>query len=55
MTRENSNYSDVLKGCIDFLNANPSETIIMSVEEGYMPTCSFEDTFDTYVQENASK
>ncbi|MBB5636802.1 1-phosphatidylinositol phosphodiesterase [Pedobacter cryoconitis] len=55
---QNLNYSDVLKACIDFLNANPSETIIMSVKEEYTATGntrSFEDTFDAYVQENASK
>ena len=55
---QNLSYSDVLKACIDFLNANPSETIIMSVKEEYTPTGnthSFEDTFDAYVQENASK
>lgn len=55
---QNLNFSDVLKACIDFLDANPSETVIMSVKEEYTPsgnTRSFEETFDAYVKENASK
>ena len=55
---QNLNYSDVLKACIDFLNANPSETIMMSVKEEHTAadnTRSFEQTFDSYVQENAGK
>ncbi|MBB6502218.1 phosphatidylinositol-specific phospholipase C [Pedobacter cryoconitis] len=55
---QNLNFTDVLKACTDFLTANPTETIIMSVKEEYTPTGntrSFEDTFDAYVQENAGK
>jgi 1-phosphatidylinositol phosphodiesterase len=38
--------------CINFLKANPSECIVMSIKEEYNPagtTRTFEDTFDTYV------
>ncbi len=43
--------SGVRDVCINFLNANPGECIIMSVKEEYNPTGntrSFEDTFDWY-------
>jgi 1-phosphatidylinositol phosphodiesterase len=39
--------------CINFLQANPGECIVMSVKEEYTPsgnTRTFEDTFDWYVQ-----
>ncbi|MBV9711342.1 MAG: phosphatidylinositol-specific phospholipase C [Ktedonobacteraceae bacterium] len=39
--------------CVNFLQTNPSECIIMSVKEEYTPsgnTRTFEDTFDWYLQ-----
>lgn len=55
---QNLNFTDVLNACINFLNSNPTETIIMSVKEEHTPsnnTRTFEQTFDTYVQQNPSK
>lgn len=55
---QNLNFNDVLNACINFLNSNPSETIIMSVKEEHTPsnnTRSFEQTFDSYVAQNSSK
>ncbi len=55
---QNLNFTDVLNACINFLNSNPSETIIMSVKEEHTAsnnTRSFEQTFDSYVAQNASK
>lgn len=55
---QNLNFDDVLNACISFLNNNPTETIIMSVKEEHTPTDntrSFEQTFDAYVAQNASK
>lgn len=55
---QNLNFGDVLNACINFLNSNPSETIIMSVKEEHTPSNNsrtFEQTFDSYVQQNASK
>ncbi|RZK81998.1 MAG: phosphatidylinositol-specific phospholipase C domain-containing protein [Pedobacter sp.] len=55
---QNLNFNDVLNACISFLNSNPSETIIMSVKEEHTAsnnTRSFEQTFDSYVAQNASK
>ncbi|WP_129716153.1 phosphatidylinositol-specific phospholipase C [Pedobacter sp. SYP-B3415] len=55
---QNLNFNDVLNACISFLNSNPTETIIMSVKEEHTPsnnTRTFEQTFDSYVQQNASK
>lgn len=55
---QNLNFNDVLNACIGFLNSNPTETIIMSVKEEYDPTNntrSFEQTFDSYVNQNPSK
>jgi len=55
---QNLNFGDVVSACINFLNSNPSETIIMSVKEEHTAsnnTRSFEQTFDSYVQQNASK
>lgn len=49
------NFGDgVLKVCLDFLKANPSETILMSVKQEYSPktnTRTFEQTFDWYIRE----
>jgi len=55
---QNLNFNDVLNACINFLNSHPSEAIIMSVKEEHTPsnnTRSFEQTFDTYVQQNPGK
>ena len=55
---QNQNFDDVLNATIGFLNANPSETVIMSVKEEYTATGdtrSFEATFDSYVAKNPSK
>lgn len=52
------NFTDVLNACLNFLNSNPTETIIMSVKEEHTPsgnTRSFEETFNSYVQQNPSK
>jgi len=52
---QNANFDDVLNATIGFLNANPSETVIMSVKEEYNAsgnTRSFEATFDSYVAKN---
>ena len=52
------NFQDVLNVCYDFLNRNPSETIIMSVKEEHTPASnnrSFEQTFDSYVKANPDK
>ncbi len=55
---QNMNFTDVLNATIGFLNANPGETVIMSVKEEHTPsgnTRSFEATFDSYVAQNPSK
>ncbi|WP_367872076.1 phosphatidylinositol-specific phospholipase C domain-containing protein [Luteolibacter sp. Populi] len=55
---QNMNFTDVLNATIGFLNANPGETVIMSVKEEYNATGntrSFEATFDSYVAGNPSK
>ncbi|WKN31416.1 phosphatidylinositol-specific phospholipase C [Porifericola rhodea] len=55
---QNINFNDVLNDCFSFLQSNPDETIVMSVKEEYDPTNntrSFEQTFDSYVQQNPSK
>jgi 1-phosphatidylinositol phosphodiesterase len=55
---QNENFDDVLNACYSFLNANPTETIIMSVKEEYDEsncTETFEQTFDDYVAKNPSK
>ena len=55
---QNLNFDDVLNATIGFLNANPGETVIMSVKEEHTPsgnTRSFEATFDAYVAQNPSK
>ena len=55
---QNMNFTDVLNATIGFLNANPGETVIMSVKEEHTPsgnTRSFEATFDSYVAGNPSK
>lgn len=55
---QNMNFTDVLNMCYDFLDAHPSETIVMSVKEEYNSsntTRSFEATFDSYIQLNPSK
>lgn len=55
---QNLNFQDVINACIDFLKANPSETILMSVKEEHTAsnnTRSFEQTFDTYIAQNSAK
>jgi Phosphatidylinositol-specific phospholipase C, X domain./Ricin-type beta-trefoil lectin domain. len=55
---QNANFDDVLNAVIGFLNANPTETVIMSVKEEHTPsnnTRSFEQTFDWYVSKNPGK
>lgn len=55
---QNINFNNVLDDTIGFLNANPGETVIMSVKEEHTPsnnTRSFEQTFDAYVAQNPSK
>jgi 1-phosphatidylinositol phosphodiesterase len=55
---QKANFDDVLNRVIAFLNANPSEAVIMSVKEEHTPannTRSFEQTFDSYVQKNPGK
>lgn len=55
---QNINFDDVINATTAFLDANPSETVIMSVKEEYTSsgtTRSFEATFDTYVAKNPAK
>lgn len=55
---QNINFADVLNSTIGFLNANPGETVIMSVKEEHTPSNnnrSFEATFDSYVAQAPSK
>ncbi|SDH16151.1 1-phosphatidylinositol phosphodiesterase [Pedobacter terrae] len=55
---QNLNFNDVLNACINFLNSHPTEAIIMSVKEEHTPSNnsrSFEQTFDSYVQQNPAK
>jgi 1-phosphatidylinositol phosphodiesterase len=50
-------FTDIINACSSFLKNNPSETILMCVKEEYNATGntrSFEDTFDSYVQQNPS-
>lgn len=52
---QNISFDDVLVDCTSFLTANPTETIIMSVMEGYdayNSSLSFEQVFDNYVAQN---
>lgn len=49
---QNMNFDDVLTACKTFMQAHPTEAIIMSVKEEYNAsntTRSFEATFDSYV------
>jgi alpha-L-arabinofuranosidase B-like protein/phosphatidylinositol-specific phospholipase C-like protein len=55
---QNANFDDVLNAVIAFLNAHPSEAVIMSVKEEHTAsgnTRSFEQTFDAYVASNPGK
>lgn len=55
---QNINFTDVLNATYAFLNANPGETVIMSVKEEHTAsgaTRSFESTFDSYVALNPGK
>ncbi|WP_108807304.1 phosphatidylinositol-specific phospholipase C [Aquimarina spinulae] len=52
------NFNDVLNDCLNFLNSNPTETIIMSVKEEHDPSNnrrSFEATLTSYINQNRSK
>jgi len=49
------NFDDVLNACKQFLQAHPSETIVMSVKEEYDAaenTLTFQEEFDQYVQQD---
>lgn len=55
---QNLNFNDVLTATLGFLDANPGETVIMSVKEEYDATGntrSFEATFDSYVAQNPTR
>ena len=55
---QHMNFSDVLNSVFNFLNANPTECVLMSVKEEYDSediTRSFEETFDSYVLQNPEK
>jgi 1-phosphatidylinositol phosphodiesterase len=55
---QNMNFSDVLSTCINFLTTNPTECIVMSVNEEYDAannTSTFEQRFDNYVTQNPTK
>ncbi|HEU4532474.1 MAG TPA: phosphatidylinositol-specific phospholipase C domain-containing protein, partial [Polyangiaceae bacterium] len=55
---QNANFDDVLGATFAFLNAHPSEAVIMSVKEEHTAagnTRSFEQTFDAYVAANPGK
>jgi 1-phosphatidylinositol phosphodiesterase len=52
---QHMNFDDVLENCWAFLNANPTESIILSVKEEYDAsnnTNTFQETFDNYVAKN---
>ena len=58
MVFQNINFDDVLNTVFSFLDANPSECVIMSVKEEHTPennSRSFEATFDSYVQQNPDR
>lgn len=55
---QNINFDDVLNAVIGFLNAHPTECVLMSVKEESDPsgnTRTFEATFDSYVQKNPAR
>ena len=55
---QNINFTDVLTDVLAFLDANPGETVIMSVKQEYQAsgnTRSFEATFDSYVAQNPGR
>jgi len=50
---QNMDFADVQNACIEFLKANPSECIVMNVQEEYKPEenpPSFEVTFKKYIE-----
>jgi 1-phosphatidylinositol phosphodiesterase len=54
---QNLNFNDVLLACNTFLSSHPGEVIVMCVKEEYDAsgnTRTFEQTFDTYVQQYAN-
>ncbi|RPD45743.1 phosphatidylinositol-specific phospholipase C domain-containing protein [Hymenobacter sediminis] len=55
---QNLNFSDVRAACLEFLRANPTECIIMSIKEEHTPsnnTRTFEQTLNAFLQENPDK
>lgn len=51
-------FDDVLAQVLSFLQAHPSETLLMSVKEEYKPegnSRSFEQTFDAYVRKHPER
>ncbi|MBO3269018.1 phosphatidylinositol-specific phospholipase C [Hymenobacter defluvii] len=55
---QNLNFDDVRAACLAFLQANPTECIIMSIKEEHTPsnnTRTFEQTLNTYLQQNPDK
>lgn len=55
---QKATYASVLTEVLNFLTANPRETVIMSVKEENSSsgtTRSFEATFDSYISQNPSK
>ncbi|MEN7546326.1 phosphatidylinositol-specific phospholipase C [Rapidithrix thailandica] len=55
---QHMNFTDVLNYCFNFLNANPTESIVMSIKEEHEPennTRSFEATLESYLQANPDK
>jgi 1-phosphatidylinositol phosphodiesterase len=55
---EQQTFDQVLATFYDFLDANPTETVIMSVKDettAEAPTRSYEATFDTYVAKNPDR
>ena len=55
---QNDNFANVIGTAVAFLEANPSETIIMSVKEEYNAlgnNRSFEATFDSYIAKNPAR
>ncbi len=55
---QNANFDDVLNAVTAFLNAHPSEAVIMSIKEEHTAsgnTRTFEQTFDAYVSSNPGK
>ncbi len=55
MVFQKIDFGEVQKACIDFLTANPSECIVMNVQEEYSPgdkAAPFETTFKNYIKDH---